>query len=474
MTSYDAVINPPHGLATGMKQLLPPALRRWLLRMLQWVLGVAMFVALVLGVVLFSAVQRQPMDITQATGSKAAVAQVLRQTPWLQSTLQGERTRVSLPLDGLNALFFDLMQRTVGGRGAVKVMRPASQGGVRTSATVTVLASIPSNRTSLSALPGEYWLNLHSRWEVLANGQFRLEQASVGRLPLPVALLDAVFNGILLWQDWDEFKHIALQSLQHIEAGEKQLTIEWQLDDALQSQLFAALIPPEQLDRIHAYQLVLVETLQNLPTASGRSVPLLQVLQPMFKVAQERTLGQQLNPSNVHHPEQIPVLENRALLLALTLHALEVSPSEFIPQAKQWPPALPRPFTLRGRIDFAQHYLMSALLASGVGGRLTDLVGVYKEQADKVAGSGFSFNDIAADRAGNRFGQRARLSAQALQVRVQESDQEDFFMPDVTDMPQYLSAQEFEKRFSGSNRNAYDAMIQAIDQRIHQLGVLQQ
>jgi len=473
MTSYDAVIAPPHGLVSEMKSLLPPAIRRQLARLLKWVSVIALLVALLFGALLLAAIQRQPLGITQPTGSKAAVAQALRQTPLIQSTLQGERVSVSLPLDGLNALFFDLMQRAAGGSGALSAVLPADQVSPGTHAAIDLHASIPTSRTPLRILPGDFWLNLQTRWQIKANGQFHLEHASLGRLPLPAAILEAAFNGVLAWQDWLALNNIALQSLQHIELGPNRLTVEWQFNDGLRSQMFAALIPPDQLDRIHAYQMILVETLPTLAAAPGGYVPLLQVLQPMFKAAQERTLGQQLNPNSDNHPEHIPVQENRALLVALTLHALEVNPSELIPQAKSWPQALPRPFTLHGRVDFAQHYLFSALLASGVGGRLTDLIGVYKEQSDKVAGSGFSFNDIAADRAGNRFGQRARLMAQQLQIRVQESDQEDFFMPDVTDMPQYLTAQEFQQRFSGQNSSAYDAMVLAIDQRIDQLGVLQ-
>lgn len=479
MTSYDAVIAPPDGLAAEMKAVLfPPGLRRCLATLLKWAGGMAFGAALLAVAVLFCMLQSKPLDIKQPIGSKAAVAQALRQAAIFQSTLAGERVQLALPLDGLNALFFDLMQRVVGGTGAMQVVPKTASNHASPNAEIEVLTSIPSSRTPLRALPGSYWLNVKTHWQVQANGQFLLEQASVGRLPLPVVILDAIFNGALAWEDWGEFKRIALQSIQRIEFSANVVSIDWQLNDTRRSELFAALISPAQLDRIHAYQVILVERLTSLPAvpmASGGHgyVPLLHVLQPMFKVAQERTLGQQLNPNNVNQAAHIPVLENRALLLTLTLHAIQVSPSELIPQAKQWPQALPRPFNLRGRVDFAQHYLISALLASGVGGRLTDLIGVYKEQADKVAGSGFSFNDIAADRAGNRFGQRARLAAQELQAKVQESDQEDFFMPDVNDMPQFLTPQEFEARFSGRNSHAYDVMVQAIDQRIDQLGVLQ-
>ena len=42
--------------------------------------------------------------------------------------------------------------------------------------------------------------------------------------------------------------------------------------------------------------------------------------------------------------------------------------------------------------------------------RLSDVIGLYKEIEDSRGGSGFSFNDIAADRAGTRFGEKAVAS----------------------------------------------------------------
>jgi hypothetical protein len=60
-----------------------------------------------------------------------------------------------------------------------------------------------------------------------------------------------------------------------------------------------------------------------------------------------------------------------------------------------------------------------------------------------------------------------------LQERVQQGEDEDYFMPDVEDMPQYLSAKEFDTRFAGQNKNAYDALLAQIDQRIARIGVLQ-
>jgi uncharacterized protein YfiM (DUF2279 family) len=60
---------------------------------------------------------------------------------------------------------------------------------------------------------------------------------------------------------------------------------------------------------------------------------------------------------------------------------------------------------LLGRYDSAQHFVISAALAAWAGEPAANAIGVYKEIDDSRRGSGFSFADLAADRAGTRFGE---------------------------------------------------------------------
>ena len=66
---------------------------------------------------------------------------------------------------------------------------------------------------------------------------------------------------------------------------------------------------------------------------------------------------------------------------------------------------------LQARPAGPRHLLISAARAAEGGGPLSDAIGVYKEVSDSRGGSGFSFNDLAADRAGTRLGLRARRDA---------------------------------------------------------------
>jgi hypothetical protein len=105
-------------------------------------------------------------------------------------------------------------------------------------------------------------------------------------------------------------------------------------------------------------------------------------------------------------------------------------------------------------------------LAAAGGGPLADAIGVYKEQADAQHGSGFSFNDIAADRAGTRFGLLAVQRPDALQPRLSQPLSEADLLPDVADLPQFLSRREFAQRFGSIEAPAYREMMALIEDRL--------
>lgn len=107
-----------------------------------------------------------------------------------------------------------------------------------------------------------------------------------------------------------------------------------------------------------------------------------------------------------------------------------------------------------------------AAIAAAAGSPLADAIGLYKEVDDSRTGSGFSFNDIGADRAGARFGEvasqspeRARKLAQALASGIEESD----FMPDVADLPEFMPEAEFKRRYGGIGGPGYNNMMATIE-----------
>jgi len=125
--------------------------------------------------------------------------------------------------------------------------------------------------------------------------------------------------------------------------------------------------------------------------------------------------------------------------------------------------------TLRQREDWTQHFFVSAaigvLSTRGIG----DGVGVFKEELDSDGGSGFSFGDLLADRAGSTLAAvatRDESSARAIQDRLARGYQVDDFMPVGADLPENMQKSEFKARFGGVGGAAYRRVADQIEGRI--------
>jgi hypothetical protein len=97
------------------------------------------------------------------------------------------------------------------------------------------------------------------------------------------------------------------------------------------------------------------------------------------------------------------------------------------------------------------------------------LIGEAKEVTDTDGPSGFSFTDLAADRAGVRFAEVATASdasARALQSALAAGAKETDFFPRVGDLPEGLSEEDFKTRYGDVDSPAYEAVVKKIDARI--------
>ncbi len=124
--------------------------------------------------------------------------------------------------------------------------------------------------------------------------------------------------------------------------------------------------------------------------------------------------------------------------------------------------------TMRGRRDLAQHYVVSAHLTIALGRASAEAAGLAKEIIDSQRGSGFSFADLAANKAGIRLameltGQRLSLEHLAETFQVQD------YMPVVEGLPEGLSSEDFSKRFGSHQEDQFAAILEEINGRISRL-----
>ena len=280
-----------------------------------------------------------------------------------------------------------------------------------------------------------------------------LDSLRVGKVAVPVWVAHWAIPRLLpfLAQDFDYNPFINAVKKVNVSEATLAVTYEWQAE--LADKIRAVLIPPEEQARLQVYQDRLVEVSQSLP---AKNLSMTELLVPLFKLAAERSDGK---PA---------AAENRAALLVLTIYINGRSLDKIIPDAKNWPRPAKHGVLLNRREDLPKHFIISAALAANAGGPLADAVGLYKEVADSRGGSGFSFNDIAADRAGAKFGEYAAHSANArtLQKKIRAGIGERDLMPATADLPEFMQEAEFKRRFGGIDAPEYKKLLAEIERRI--------
>lgn len=131
---------------------------------------------------------------------------------------------------------------------------------------------------------------------------------------------------------------------------------------------------------------------------------------------------------------------------------------------------------LRGRDDWARHFCLSAALAVVESGFVSDLGGLLKEELDSLTkGTGFSFGDLAADRAGVRFAAAATASpeaALAVQARLRAGFVVDDVFPPVADLAENLTVEQFRADFGGVGAPQYRAVLAEIEARLSRCAML--
>jgi len=249
-------------------------------------------------------------------------------------------------------------------------------------------------------------------------------------------------------------------------AGEElQVTFQWQpeLFRQLSSRGRDLLMGEEASDLLLANVRMLAALTAD--PALPRTVPLTDLLGPMFEFA-----GEQQGDA---------VEANRAVMLAFFMYIAEVDPAMALGEVPGGvPELLPLRITLAGRQDFARHFLISAGLAVSAGTELADSVGLLKEVEDSSAGgSGFSFRDLAADRAGVRFAELAvagQAQATGLQQMLASPLREEIFLPDFNDLPERLSEQEFQQAYGSLSSPAFTAVLAEIEARLARVPLFRQ
>ncbi len=315
-------------------------------------------------------------------------------------------------------------------------------------ATLTATLAVPSN-------PFGRYLNLTAEVADVPNG-IRIQSLQLGSLPLPGTLADNMARLAHRWLRRDETYTSLADAFSQVNFDENQATLDYRWHPELLTQLerksAELLIAPEDQARMLGYAEKLDALLQ--PHSRGSTVPLVSVIAPLFDHAQQ------------HGGDAAE--ENRAALTALAAYLSGISLPRLLEGDSKSIRRAPRVLlSLHGRRDFAEHFMISAALTVNGGSRLANAIGLIKEEEDANKGSGFSFTDLAANRAGVRLGERATGEAAAqVQQRLAAARSDADLLPDFGDLPEFMPQAEFDRRYGPIGSPRYLKIIDRIDARI--------
>jgi len=215
------------------------------------------------------------------------------------------------------------------------------------------------------------------------------------------------------------------------------------------------------------------QTLVDLSSRTPANTSFSYYIGYMFGLAKQRSVVE-LGASAIE--------ENQAALMALVIHfgsnkfellvgdIANLSPEQSMQRIKQQSRS-----TLRQRVDIQKHYVYSIALQLFGNSQTSDAIGELKELLDSnKGGSGFSFADLMADRAGTRLAMLATQSesaARQVQNILTDTQSESQILPKLIGLPESISQQDFESNYRNINSTTYKAMLAVIDERLQQLAV---
>jgi hypothetical protein len=301
---------------------------------------------------------------------------------------------------------------------------------------------------------------------VETNGLPKLKSVRVGDLTVPDRLANLLASQLLTWlQRISPDVSAGLDAFKKLQISRNEIAISyhwkgWGANNDRYSSLGAPLFNQQELNRLFHYHDFLNKKNQQQISQSISLSELLTVI--MRETTQRSTHGNTLE-------------EIRAAILVTTLHVLQFPPRWIIPEAVNWPNPVRIKVTLDERADFAKHFMASAAITAYTDTILSDAIGLYKELEDARSGSGFSFNDIAANRSGTRFAEKVmtdQASAQKVRNTILSGISDADLIPYWSDLPEHMSKNAFNTRFGGTDTPQYHAIMEKIERRVASLKLL--
>ena len=316
--------------------------------------------------------------------------------------------------------------------------------------------------TLLPKNPFGTFLNTTAELSIGPNS-IRIQDVHIGALDVPDWLVNKIgkyCHKVLSRRD--DYRDLieSLRNVKRFKLNKNELVLVYEWDPAIANRLQSRgrnlLFPDDEKERLLVYQRELTMALDE---QKGRQVSLTKLLRPLASLACDRSgMGN-------------PVAENHSLLFVVAVYVMNGNLMNLIGanQAKNNPIPRRLHITLSRRRDLAQHFIASAIIAASANSNTANVIGLFKEIDDSRGGSGFSFADLTADRAGVKFGELAigsPASAKFLQEQLKENLMESHFMPSIKNLPEGIMEFQFKKTYGDLDSEAFRLVNKEIEHRL--------
>jgi len=283
-----------------------------------------------------------------------------------------------------------------------------------------------------------------------------LTRMQAGSLPLPSFLGRGVLWVAQRWLRQDPAYTALLEAMQGVRLSENHLSLDYhwrpELLTLMERKGAEVLVGAEEKQLLLVYAEFVRRTMARYSDKSQQ--PVHEVLGKVFGFARQRGGD--------------AAAENRAALTAMGAYVAGVSLHQLLEgrgrSTRRAPPVL---LTLHGRRDAAEHLLIAVALSANGGSRLANAMGLAKEEEDAQSGSGFSFTDIAYDRAGAKLGELATgPRAAGVQASLARLDKDAALAPSFSDLPEFMPETAFVRRYGSVDSPAYRAQLAEIERRL--------
>jgi hypothetical protein len=300
-----------------------------------------------------------------------------------------------------------------------------------------------------------------------------LHTAYIGNIPIPGNWLISIAGLVSNTYIKKEFGTSLSKIVSNIDISPSRLQINIQMSKNLNNEhkgakesLFALrdqLALFGDVDEIRFYH----QSLLNFIATNENEKSLTAYIAHVFSVAKKRSAISRAQPA----------LENKAALTALVLYFGTDKFELFIGDVSDYSSkqALQRlqlqmSVTLRNRVDIQKHFIYSIALQLFGSTNTSDAIGELKEFLDSnLGGSGFSFADLMADRAGTRLAMistQSNKSALLVQASLAQTNSDSAIIPTLAKLPEGITHQEFRKHYQGIQSKNYIAMLNHIDEQL--------